>query len=84
MTLASKDKMDKEPQNPVARAFQNTIVNPLRDSRAEMKKVVWPTRQEVIRLTVVVVLLSAIISAVLFVADSLFTWLLLQLQNLVR
>jgi preprotein translocase subunit SecE len=83
MTLA-KEKMDKEPQNPVVRAFNNAIVQPLRESRSEMKKVVWPSRQEVIRLTIVVVVLSAIISAVLFLADSLFTWLLLQLQNLVR
>jgi preprotein translocase subunit SecE len=83
MTLA-KEKMDKEPQNPLARAFNNAIVQPLRESRSEMKKVVWPTRQEVIRLTIVVVVLSAIISTVLFLADSLFTWLLLQLQNLVQ
>ncbi|MFO7168444.1 MAG: preprotein translocase subunit SecE [Chloroflexota bacterium] len=83
MTLA-KEKTDKEPQNPVVRALNNTILQPLRESRAEMKKVVWPTRQEVIRLTIVVIVLSALISAVLFVADSLFTWLLLQLQNFVR
>ena len=83
MTLA-KEKMDKEPQNPIVRAFNNVIVQPLRESRSELKKVVWPSREEVIRLTIVVIVLSALISAVLFVADSTFTWLLLQLQNLVQ
>jgi preprotein translocase subunit SecE len=77
-----KDK-DKESQNALVRAFQNTIVQPLRESRAEMRKVVWPTREETIRLTVVVILLSAVMSAILFTADALFSWLLLLLQNAV-
>ncbi len=77
-----KDK-DKESQNALARAFQNAIVQPLRESRAEMRKVVWPTREETIRLTLVVILLSAVMSAILFAADALFSWLLLLLQNAV-
>ncbi|NWG21682.1 MAG: preprotein translocase subunit SecE [Chloroflexi bacterium] len=81
MTVA-KDK-DKESQNALVRAFQGAIVRPLRDSRAEMRKVVWPTRDEVIRLTVVVILLSAVMSAILFASDAFFSWLLLLLQNAV-
>ncbi|MCS6839242.1 MAG: preprotein translocase subunit SecE [Roseiflexaceae bacterium] len=81
MTVA-KDK-DKESQNALVRAFQHAIIQPLRESRAEMRKVVWPTREETIRLTVVVILLSAVMSAILFAADALFSWLLLLLQNAV-
>jgi preprotein translocase subunit SecE len=77
-----KDK-EKESQNALVRAFQQSIVQPLRESRVEMRKVVWPTREETIRLTVVVILLSAIMSAILFAADALFSWLLLLLQNAV-
>lgn len=77
-----KDK-EKESQNALVRAFQQGIVQPLRESRAEMRKVVWPTREETIRLTIVVILLSAIMSAILFAADALFSWLLLLLQNAV-
>ncbi|MCS6940349.1 MAG: preprotein translocase subunit SecE [Roseiflexaceae bacterium] len=77
-----KDK-DKESQNALVRAFQQAIVQPLRESRAEMRKIVWPTREETIRLTVVVILLSAVMSAILFAADALFSWLLLLLQNAV-
>jgi preprotein translocase subunit SecE len=77
-----KDK-EKESQNALVRSFQQGIVQPLRESRAEMRKVVWPTREETIRLTVVVILLSAIMSAILFAADALFSWLLLLLQNAV-
>jgi len=77
-----KDK-EKESQNAFVRAFQQGIVQPLRESRVEMRKVVWPAREETIRLTVVVILLSAIMSAILFAADALFSWLLLLLQNAV-
>lgn len=77
-----KDK-EKESQNPLVRAFDGAIIRPFRESRVEMRKVVWPTRDEVIRLTVVVILLSAIMSAILFSSDALFSWLLLLLQNAV-
>jgi preprotein translocase subunit SecE len=77
-----KDK-EKESQNALVRSFQQGIVQPLRESRTEMRKVVWPTREETIRLTVVVILLSAIMSVILFAADALFSWLLLLLQNAV-
>lgn len=62
---------------------ENPLVRTFRELRAEMKKVIWPTREETVRLTTVVVFVSAIISAILFAADALFQWLLLLLQNAV-
>jgi preprotein translocase subunit SecE len=62
---------------------ENSLVRTLREIRSEMKKVVWPTREETVRLTVVVIVLSAIISIVLFTADSIFQYLILALQNAV-
>ena len=62
---------------------ENSLVRTLREVRSEMKKVVWPTREETVRLTVVVIVLSAIISIVLFTADSIFQYLILALQNAV-
>ena len=62
---------------------ENGLVRTLREVRSEMKKVVWPTREETIRLTVVVIVLSAVISVVLFTADSLFQLLIVALQNAV-
>lgn len=59
----------------------NALVRTFRELRAEMKKVVWPTRDETTRLTIVVILVSAIISVILFAADSLFNWLLLLLRT---
>jgi preprotein translocase subunit SecE len=55
----------------------------VRETQGELRKVTWPTREEVIRLTIVVVGLSVVASLVLFAADSLFAWALLNLQELV-
>jgi len=60
---------------------ENLVIRTFRELRAEMKKVVWPTREETVRLTTVVVIVSAAISLLLFIADSIFQFLLLQLQN---
>ena len=60
---------------------ENALVRTFRELRGEMKKVVWPTRSETTRLTTVVILVSAVISVILFAADSLFNWLLLLLRT---
>ncbi len=83
MTLAKDKQVDNEPESPTRRAFDNAILRPLRESRAELRKVVWPTREETTRLTLVVVLLSAVISALLFASDSVFALLLALLQRAV-
>jgi preprotein translocase subunit SecE len=70
-----KDK-EKEPR-------ENAIVRTFREVRSEMKKVVWPTREETVRLTIVVIVLSSVISVVLFSADSLFQLLYAALVNAV-
>ena len=42
---------------------------------SELQKVTWPDRQTVIRLTVLVILISAIVGAYILAADQIFTWL---------
>ena len=76
MAVAKMDK-EKEPR-------ENAIVRTFREVRSEMKKVVWPTREETIRLTAVVIALSVVISVVLFSADLLFLALLQLLQQAVK
>ena len=46
------------------------------ESWAELKKVAWPTRETVIRLTLLVVAVSIIVGIYIFVLDSLFNGLL--------
>ncbi len=46
----------------------------LSDAKAEVRKVVWPTRQETVQTTVVVVLVVLFMSLVLWGLDSLLGW----------
>jgi preprotein translocase subunit SecE len=74
--MAVANKMEKEPR-------ENAIGRTFREVRSEMKKVVWPTREETTRLTIVVIAISVVISVILFTADAVFQFLILQLQRLV-
>lgn len=53
-----------------------TPVNFLREVREELKKVVWPTRDEIIRLTGVVILVSIFVGLFLGGADFILTKLI--------
>jgi len=48
----------------------------LRESFLELKRVNWPTRQETMRLTVVVVVMSLALAAALGFFDYLFNYLI--------
>ena len=54
----------------------NTILNYIKESKAELKKVQWPTRQEVVQGTIVVVAISLGTAAFLGVVDYLLNSLL--------
>lgn len=56
-------------------ASENRIVRYVRDTRAELSKVTWPTREEGTRLTVVVLIVTFAASLFLFSFDSLFSYL---------
>ena len=51
----------------------NAIVRYFKDTRAEIAKVTWPTREEGLRLTWVVLVVTTISAIVLFGVDSLFS-----------
>jgi preprotein translocase subunit SecE len=51
----------------------NAIVRYFKDTRAELAKVTWPTREEGIRLTSVVLIVTTISAIVLFGIDSVFS-----------
>lgn len=50
----------------------NALLRFFRDTRAELSKVTWPTREEGIRLTTIVVIATLIFAIILFGVDSLF------------
>jgi preprotein translocase subunit SecE len=52
---------------------ENRIVKYFREARAEMRKVTWPTRQEALHLTGIVLAVTVAMSIILWVLDILFT-----------
>lgn len=55
---------------------ENALVRYLKDTRAELYKVTWPTREEGVRLTIVVMIVTLVSAIFLFGVDSLFSWLI--------
>ncbi len=47
----------------------------IRESTVELKKVVWPERNDAIKTTIYVVLFVAVLAMVIWLADSLISWL---------
>ena len=52
---------------------ENALVHYLKETRAEVAKVKWPTREEGLRLTWVVIVVTAISAVVLFGVDTVFS-----------
>ena len=52
---------------------ENRIVKYFREARAEMRKVTWPTRQEALHLTGIVLAVTVAMSIVLWILDILFS-----------
>lgn len=60
---------------------ENRIVQYIRETRAELRKVVWPTREEAINLTAIVVGTIIVMSAFFGVVDYILTQLFRLLIN---
>ena len=54
----------------------------LKDTKAELKKVTWPSRTEVTSTTIVVIIATVFFGFYLFFMDVLFSWLISQFKSL--
>ncbi len=52
---------------------ENVIIRYLKDTRAEIKKVNWPSREEALNLTGIVIAVTAFMAALLGLVDYIFT-----------
>jgi len=55
------------------RAARQSPVEFAQEAWAELRKVTWPSRETVLRLTLIVLVISALIAAYIFAFDNLFT-----------
>ena len=65
------------------KAGPNRIVKWWRDTWAEIRRVIWPTRKELVNLTLVVLVLAVVMALMMWSFDQLFKGLYLLLTQLV-
>lgn len=53
---------------------QNPIIRYIRETRAELRKVSWPSREQTIRLTQIVLGVTFAMGLFLWLVDVLFSW----------
>ena len=58
------------------------FVNFLRDVRSELKKVTWPSKNEVVSTTIVVIAATVFFGFYLFFMDVIFSWAITQIKSL--
>lgn len=86
MAVRMKNKVrdkarDKAPERDKARESEGRpgrfagIQRFIRETRSELKKVVWPTREMAINLTLLVTAVSVVVGAFLGLVDYAFKWL---------
>ncbi len=74
-----EEKTEKPKQSKAKKADKKAVkqINPItryfRETRGELRKVTWPTRQESWRLTAIVLAVSTLMAAFLWVWDLLFS-----------
>ena len=51
----------------------NSVTSYLRETKVELKKVTWPTKQELISNTVVVIIAVILCAALIWIIDSIFS-----------
>jgi preprotein translocase subunit SecE len=56
--------------------------NFLKDVRAEIKKVTWPSRNEVYSTTIVVIIATLFFGIYLYALDIVFSWMISQIKNI--
>jgi preprotein translocase subunit SecE len=59
------------------------FINFLKETRAELKKVTWPSRNEVTSTTIVVIIATVFFGFYLFFMDIIFSWVITQIKSLV-
>jgi preprotein translocase subunit SecE len=70
---AATPRPQPRPAGPAARRERTRPRDFLREVVAELRKVAWPTRQEVAAYSLVVLVSVVVIAAVIFVMDFVFT-----------
>ena len=75
--------MDKDKEKSVVEGGTDVVSGIFHQYKAEFRKIVWPSRETLLKHTVTVVIVSAIFGAYIALNDGAFGFLLRQFNNLV-
>ena len=75
--------MDKDKDKSVVEGGTDVVTGVFHQYKAEFRKIVWPSRETLIKHTVTVVIVSAIFGAYIAVNDGVFGFFLRQFANFV-
>jgi len=75
--------MDKDKEKTVMEGGTDVVSGIFHQYRSEFRKIVWPSRETLMKHTVTVVLVSAIFGAYIALNDGVFNFLFRQFVNLV-
>ncbi|MEA5509953.1 preprotein translocase subunit SecE [Crocosphaera sp. UHCC 0190] len=64
-----KDKSDVQPAN-----NQSKVTKLIGETKEELAKVVWPSRQQLLSESAAVILMVSLVATVIYLVDNLFTW----------
>ena len=68
--------MAKSKSESSSKSSVNPVVRYLRETRAELAKVTWPTREEWLRLSGIVLAVTVVMAFILGAADAFGSWLI--------
>ena len=60
----------------------NKLVKFFKETKAEMKKVTWPTREQLVHNTLIILIFIIITCIILSLCDGVFSWLLTQFTKI--
>lgn len=72
-TTTNNPNVKNEPKKKPEKAKKSKFSEVVADHKAEFKKIVWPSRKEVGKNTVTVIVTSLVIGAVIFCMDTVIT-----------
>ena len=70
----AKDKKDKEEKGPEKTKLGLSIGNFFTETKEELDKVVWPSRQQLVSESVAVLLMVILSATIIYLVDELFSW----------
>lgn len=84
--MAKKEVPKKDTKNskePVPKTVAPTVETPngfnpvvfLKDTKEELSKIIWPSRQQLISESATVMLMVALVATTIYFVDNLFSWL---------